>query len=89
MSKKTEISKNIKRRKRNKLIKADIKDAGRELRKAGQKKDAVQAEAKLGELIPKIDRAARKGAVHKKAAARKISRLSKQANALKSSAQAE
>ena len=89
MSKKTGISINIKRRGRNKLVKAGVKDGGKDLRKAAQRKDAALAEEKLGELIPRIDRAARKGVIKKNAAARKKSRLTKQVNTLKASAQAE
>ncbi len=87
MGKKTEISKNIKRRGRNKLVKAGVKDSARDLRKAARRKDTALAEEKLGEIIPKIDRAVRKGVIKKNTAARKKSRISKQVNSLKSSAQ--
>lgn len=83
MSKKTEISKNQKRHGRNDDIKADARNSARELRKAVGRKDAALAEEKLGEIIPKLDRAARKGVLKKNAAARQKSKITKTVNSLK------
>jgi small subunit ribosomal protein S20 len=47
------------------------------------KKDAVNAEAALKDMIKKLDTAARKGVIKKNAAARKKSRMQKRFNALK------
>ncbi len=85
MSKKSGISKNIKKRAYNKGIKEGVKSTARDIRKAGEAKDAASAETKLGEILPKIDRAARKGVMHKNTAARKKSKLTKKVNALKAS----
>lgn len=83
MSKKTAISKNHKRHGHNSGIKADIKGSARDFRKAAGKKDAALAEEKLGEIIPKLDRAVRKGIIKKNAAARRKSKITKTVNSLK------
>lgn len=88
MGKKSEIAKNIKRRGRNKAVKAGIKECAREIRKSAQRQDSARAEEKLAELMPKLDRAARKGVLHPKTAARKKSRAAIQVGKLQKTTQA-
>lgn len=83
MSKQSEIGKNLRRRARNRLTRNDIKAKSTALRKAVQAKDAGLAEEKQKDLMPVLDRAARKGVLHKKTAARKKSRLAAKVNSLK------
>lgn len=66
------------RRLRNKAVKTRVKNIVKELRGAAATDgDCV---AKLHEAQSTIDRAAKKGVIHKNTAARKISRLSKLIN---------
>lgn len=83
MSKKSEIGKNQRRRARNRLAKERIKAGIIGLRKAAGKGDAALAEEKLGGIAPALDRAARKGPLHKNTAARKKARLATKVNTLK------
>ena len=68
------------RRIRNKSVKTRIKNIVKELTLAldGESKEAVPE--KLNSAKSAIDKAAKKGVIHKRTAARKISRLSKRAN---------
>ena len=52
------------------------------VRTAIDNKSLEEAQAALQEAIPVIDKAASKGSIHHRTAARKISRLSKQVHAL-------
>ena len=70
------------RRAANGSVKAAVRSAGRKveaLAAAGAKDDA---QAKLAVASGLLDKAARKGIIHKNAAARKKSRLAKKVNAL-------
>ena len=72
---------NEKRRMRNKALKTRIKHLTKDVRmssSAGSQKAALD---KLNVAKSLIDRAAKKHVIHKKTAARKISRLSKLINA--------
>jgi len=62
----------------NKRNKSVLRREIRRLRKAIQEKDKKQALKLLPETFSTIDRAARKGAIHKKTASRYKSRLNKQ-----------
>lgn len=73
---------NKKRRVRNQSRKTRVKNVVREVRQALAKKDAVGAETTLTKAIPIIAQVAGKGTMHWRTAARKISRLSRQVNAL-------
>lgn len=68
------------RRLRNNTVKTQLKHAVKSVRAASDEKqgDLVQI---LKETQSKIDKAAKKGVIHKRTAARKISRLAKLANA--------
>jgi small subunit ribosomal protein S20 len=71
---------NMKRRMRNKPVRAQLKHATKEVRSAAgsASKEAAMGEVKTAQSV--IDKAAKKGVIHRRTAARKISRLSKLAN---------
>jgi small subunit ribosomal protein S20 len=70
------------RRLRNRVRKTIVKTAVKQVRTAVENKSVEEAQAALQQAIPVIDKAASKGSLHHRAAARKISRLSKQVHAL-------
>ncbi|MBM4295584.1 MAG: 30S ribosomal protein S20 [Deltaproteobacteria bacterium] len=74
---------NKKRRLRNMSRKTRVKGMVREVRAALTRKNLEEATAALEKATPVIARVAGKGALHWRTAARKISRLTKQVNALK------
>ena len=74
---------NEKRRMRNQRRKTRVKNVVREVRQAMIKKDAAGAETALTKAVPIIAQVAGKGTLHWRTAARKISRLTRQVNALK------
>ena len=74
---------NEERRLRNRARKTRVKSAVKQVRTALEKKSLEEAQAALQQAIPVIDKAASKGSLHHRTAARKISRLSKQVDALK------
>ena len=74
---------NEKRRMRNQSRKTRVKSVVREVRQAMAKKDAAVAETALTKAVPIIAKVAGKGTLHWRTAARKISRLTRQVNALK------
>lgn len=74
---------NKKRRLRNMSRKTRVKGMVREVRAALTRKNLEEANAALEKATPVIARVASKGALHWRTAARKISRLTKQVNALK------
>lgn len=70
------------RRLRNTAIKSTLKTFSKKLLKAVEEKNAEEAQKALNRAISAIHRASSKKVVHKKTAARKISRLTKRVNAL-------
>ena len=70
------------RRLRNKAVKTRIKHATKHVRSSSGEASKEAAMAKLNAAKSIIDKAAKKGVIHKKTAARKISRLSKLVNAI-------
>jgi len=68
------------RRTRNKSVKTRVKNVVKDLKLAidGESKEAVPE--KLNAAKSFIDKAAKKGVIHRKTAARKVSRLSRLAN---------
>jgi len=76
-----------KRTKRNRFYKTRVKTVIKELRLAIASKAVEESEKALQKSIPLISKAASKGVLHKRNAARKISRLTKQVNFLKQSHQ--
>lgn len=73
-----------KRRLRNKAWKTRVKNLVREVRQAVAQKDPDAAMKALEKAVPVIAKVAAKGTLHWRTAARKISRLTRQVNALKS-----
>lgn len=74
---------NKKRRVRNQARKTRVKNVVRDVRLALAQKNVEEAEAALSKATPMIARVAGKGTLHWRTAARKISRLTKQVNALR------
>jgi small subunit ribosomal protein S20 len=73
---------NIKRRVRNKSVKTRIKHRTKEVRLAVGESSKDTARSDLVKAQSAIDKAAKKRVIHKKTAARKISRLSKLVNSI-------
>ncbi len=68
------------RRLRNRMNKSVMKTAVRQVEEALVAGSEEQAKAALQAAIPLIYRTATKGAIHKKTASRKVSRLTKRVN---------
>ena len=67
---------------RNKAAKTQVKHVVKEVRQAIQENSKDSALKELNQAKSIIDKTARKGIIHKNTAARKISRLTKQANTI-------
>ncbi|MBM4295416.1 MAG: 30S ribosomal protein S20 [Deltaproteobacteria bacterium] len=76
---------NKKRKLRNLSRKTRVKGVVRDVRAALTRKNLEEATTALEKAAPVIAKVAGKGTLHWRTAARKISRLTKQVNALKSS----
>ncbi|MGD8521605.1 MAG: 30S ribosomal protein S20 [Desulfobacterales bacterium] len=74
------VRQNIKRSVRNKAVKTRIKHRTKDVRLAVSESSREAAQSSLVKVQSTIDNAAKKGVIHKKTAARKISRLSKLVN---------
>lgn len=72
------IKQNEKRRMRNKVVKTRVKNSVKTALSAVEKNGDVSGELKSAQSV--IDKAARKGVIHRKTAARRVSRLSRRAN---------
>jgi len=70
------------RRIRNKSLKTRTKNVIKDVRHAVNEISTETAQGKLDTAKSAIDKAAKKGVIHKKTAARKISRLSKLVNSI-------
>ena len=70
------------RRLRNRSVKTRVKNVVKQVRQAVEEKSADAAGSVLVTAQSEIDRAAKKGVLHKRTAARKISRLSKLARSV-------
>jgi len=71
------------RRKRNKAVKSEVRTSAKKFVLLARKKETVEAEAALKDMVKKIDSAAGKGVIKKNAAARKKSRMQRLFNTLK------
>lgn len=71
-----------KHRSNNMSVKSSIRTGVKGVLEAVEGKDPEQAKATLAKAIPAIAKAGAKGVIHKKTAARKISRLTKRVNSL-------
>lgn len=76
------------RRLRNRNNRTQVKNAIRKINEAVAAQSVESAQEALRSAIPVIDRAAVKGAIHKKNASRKVSRLTRKVNALNGATQA-
>lgn len=70
----------LRRKARNKAAKSSMKTAVKAFLKTVEAKDAGAVKPSLGKATAVIAKAASKGLIHKKTAARKISRLAKKAH---------
>lgn len=77
---------NVKRRTRNLDIKTLVKSSVKKVRTAVEKKNVEDAQKALQKTIPLIQKARSKGVLHANTSARKISRLTREVNALRTSA---
>ena len=82
LSAKKRIRQNVKQRARNRWRKAQVKDAVREYKEAIQAGDRDQAGEKLKTVYKRLDKIAAKGTIHKNAAARHKSRLTRLLNTI-------
>ena len=72
----------LKRRARNRAMKSRVKKAIKSVRLAIEARDKERAQTALRNATSLLDKAASKGVIHWKNAARRISRLSSQVNKL-------
>lgn len=70
------------RRIRNKSVKTRVKNVVKTVRANASQEDATATQESLKTAKSIIDKAAKRGVIHKRTAARKISRLSKLAHSL-------
>lgn len=80
LSAKKRVRQNAKRRNINRARRSTIKTELRECDDALLHNDAKKAEAAILTAVPRLDREASKGLIHKNAAARKKSRLMRRLN---------
>jgi small subunit ribosomal protein S20 len=80
---------NVKRAEKNKAVRTALKTSTKKVRTAVADGDAEAATAQALETARALDKAASKGIVHKRTAARRKSRLTKAANKVGASASAE
>jgi small subunit ribosomal protein S20 len=78
---------NQKRREQNRSQRSALRTSVKAVEAAVASGDAAAAKAALLTAIKKLDKAAGKGLIHKNAAARKKSRLTKKVNAIEAKAQ--
>lgn len=67
----------------NDRVQSTVRTFERKIRKAISAKDKKAAEEMLGSFMKTVDKAAQKGVIHAKNAARRISRVAKHISALK------
>jgi small subunit ribosomal protein S20 len=71
---------NERRRERNKAVKTSLKTATKKVRVSAAEGDAETAQERLRDAGRAYDKAASRGIVHRRTAARRKSRLAKEAN---------
>jgi small subunit ribosomal protein S20 len=72
------IKQNTMRRMRNRMVKTQVKTSVKNVLTVAKGQGDVSSELQKAQSV--IDKAARKGVIHKKTAARRISRLNRRAN---------
>jgi small subunit ribosomal protein S20 len=83
LSAKKRVRQNLKRRAHNKWRKGQIREQGKVFASAVTAGDVGKAEGELNKLVTIMDKVASKNTIHKNAAARKRSRLTRKLNALR------
>jgi len=78
------IRQDEKRRARNKQIKSKMRTLTKKVRVDIESENAEGLSTNLRNAVSALDKAAKKGTIHKRTASRKISRLAKAANRVKS-----
>ncbi len=73
------------RRLRNRMTKTRLKNVAKTVRQEISAQNPETAQARLKQAQSLIDKAAKKGTLHKRTAARKVSRLARLVNRLKAS----
>lgn len=73
---------NAVRREHNRVVRSRVKSDVRKVREAVDRRDLPTAETELRTAAKELSKAASKGILHRKAAARRIARLSKRVAAL-------
>ena len=68
------------RRLRNKSVKTRIKKIVKDVRSSAEEKSGADMPAMISAVQSVMDKASKKGVIHKRTAARKVSRLAKLAN---------
>jgi small subunit ribosomal protein S20 len=76
------VRQTVRRTEVNKSRRTEMRTYVRKVEEAIAAKDPQAAAAALGDAAPRLARAAQKGIVHKNAASRKISRLTKRVKAI-------
>lgn len=82
-SSKKDLKRSAKRRAVNGAVKTSLKTYVKKARVAVAGADAEAGQSALTQAVKSLDKAAQRGIIHKNAAARRKSRLAKQANAAK------
>jgi len=77
---------NATRHDRNRVVRSRVKSDVRKVREAVDRQDLPAAETELRSAAKELSKAASKGILHRKAASRRIARLSKRVAALKRAA---
>ncbi len=72
----------LKRKAINTTVKSSLKSVTKKVETAATSNNAKDAAIALKQAVVALDKAAGKGVVHKKTAARKVSRLTKKVNAI-------
>jgi small subunit ribosomal protein S20 len=86
LSAKKRVRQNEKRRARNRARKSVVREQVKDFLGALGTGDLGRAEAELKKVVTKLDKVAVKGTIHKNAASRKRSRLTRRLNAAKAAA---
>ena len=76
---------NAERHDRNKAVKTTVKNITKALRQAAAEKPKEEAVKELNSAKSMIDKASKKGVIHRKTASRKIARLARRVNRMATS----
>ena len=76
------IRQDVKRQARNTQVKSKVKTLSKKVRANVEAGNSEEIATSLRNAVSAIDKAAKKGTIHKRAASRRISRLAKAANSI-------